>query len=284
MGPPPGRIDAQTPIRPSPGSLRKNGPLGGSVEPNGAGPSQPSERESAFRKQCRPELAKRGGTAVPPIGRVVLAGSIATCWSDMTYPKSGPDVPPSPRFPSIEARGAGVLARRRHLPGEHRAARGRAGVGLLRRPAVRERPPALRAPAHRLRQGRVPPLPDDDRPPRRPRLRVGHARPARRARGDEAARHHREGRDRDDGHRRVQRQGPRVGAGLHARVGGLRRSPGPLGRLRARLQDARHELHGERALGVQDALRQGPRLRGLPRAALLLARRDAAERARAADG
>ncbi|WP_417564810.1 class I tRNA ligase family protein, partial [Microbacterium sp.] len=30
--------------------------------------------------------------------------------------------------------------------------------------------------------------------------------------------------------------------------------------LRARLQDARPRLHGERAVGVQDALRQGPRL------------------------
>src|SRR5215207_4805508 len=46
--------------------------------------------------------ATRGGTAVLPNGRVVLAGSIATCWSDMTYPQTGPEVPPSPRFPEIE--------------------------------------------------------------------------------------------------------------------------------------------------------------------------------------
>ena len=43
-----------------------------------------------------------------------------------------------------------------------------------------------------------------------------------------------------------------------------------------RLQDDGPLLHGERHVGVQDALGQGPRLRGLPRAALLLALRDAA--------
>ena len=64
----------------------------------------------------------------------------------------------------------------------------------------------------------------------------------------------------------------------------LRHPPGALGRLRARLQDPRRHLHGVRALGVQDAARQGPRLRGLPRAAVLLARRDAAVQPRAAHG
>ena len=82
----------------------------------------------------------------------------------------------------------------------------------------------------------------------RPRLRLGHARPAGRARGDEAARHHREGRDRGDGRRLLQREGARVGARLHARVGGLRHPPGALGRLRARLQDARHRRTWSRVL------------------------------------
>ena len=64
----------------------------------------------------------------------------------------------------------------------------------------------------------------------------------------------------------------------------VRHPPGALGRLRQRLQDARTRLHGERHLGVQDAVRQGPGLRGLPGAALLLERRDAAVQPRAAHG
>ena len=43
-------------------------------------------------------------------------------------------------------------------------------------------------------------------------------------------------------------------------------------------------LHGVGDVGVQAALRQGPRLRGLPGAAVLLERRDAAVQPRAADG
>ena len=82
----------------------------------------------------------------------------------------------------------------------------------------------------------------------------------------------------------LQREGARVGARVHPRLGGLRHPSGALGRLRARLQDARHELHGVGALGLQDPARQGPRVRGLPRAALLLARRDAAVQPRAAHG
>ena len=35
------RIEQSAPIRPSPGSSRKNGPARGSVEPSGSGPSQP---------------------------------------------------------------------------------------------------------------------------------------------------------------------------------------------------------------------------------------------------
>ena len=74
----------------------------------------------------------------------------------------------------------------------------------------------------------------------------------------------------------VQRRLPRLGAALHRRVAALRHPPGPLGRLRQRLQDARPVLHGERHVGVQDAVGQGPDLRGLPGALVLLALRDAA--------
>ena len=150
-------------------------------------------------------------------------------------------VVPSPRFPEIERDSARVLEARRHVPRLDRAARGCRGVGLLRRPAVRQRPAALRPPADRVRQGPVPALPDHARQEGRPRLRLGHPRTARRARGDEAARHHREGRDRGDGHRDLQREGPRIGARVHPRVAGLRHPPGALGRLRERLQDARHD-------------------------------------------
>ena len=152
---------------------------------------------------------------------------------------------------------AGVLGGRRHVPRVDRepAAGGRQQrVGLLRRPAVRQRPAALRPPAHRLREGPLPALPDHARQAGAPPLRLGHPRPARRARGRAAARHHREERDRGDGHRGLQRR-PRASRCCEytRRVGGVRHPPGALGRLRARLQDARRHLHGVRDLGVQDA-------------------------------
>jgi hypothetical protein len=55
-------------------------------------------------------------------------------------------------------------------------------------------------------------------------------------------------------HRGVQRQVPRVGLQVHRRLARLRHPPGALGRLRQRLQDARRDVHGERAVGVQAAL------------------------------
>ncbi len=63
---------------------------------------------------------------------------------------------------------------------------------------------------------------------------------------------------------------------VHGRVGAVRHPPGPLGRLRERLQDDGPRLHGDRHLGVQAALGQGPDLRGLPGHAVLVGRRDAA--------
>ena len=53
---------------------------------------------------------------------------------------------------------------------------------------------------------------------------------------------------------------------------------GALGRLRPRLQDPRPRLHGVGDVGLQAAVGQGPGLRGLPGAALLLERRDPAVR------
>ena len=53
----------------------------------------------------------------------------------------------------------------------------------------------------------------------------------------------------EHGRRGVQRRLPHVGAALHRRVAGLRHPPGPLGRLRQRLQDARPGLHGIASCG-----------------------------------
>ena len=116
----------------------------------------------------------------------------------MTYPKTGDAdaVPGEPAVPGDRGPRPRVLGRRRHVRREHRrtarptatTASRRQRVRLLRRPAVRQRPAALRPPAHRLRQGRRPALPDDARPPRRAPLRLGLPRPAGRGRGREAAR------------------------------------------------------------------------------------------------
>ena len=71
---------------------------------------------------------------------------------------------------------------------------------------------------------------------------------------------------------------------VHRRVARLRHPPGALGRLRQRLPDHEPRVHGVGHLGLQAAPRQGPGLRGLPRPALLLERRDPAVQPRAADG
>ena len=85
-------------------------------------------------------------------------------------------------------------------------------------------------------------------------------------------------------HRRLQRRLSHQRAALHQRVGALRHPPGPLGRLRERLQDARPVVHGERHVGVPVPLGQGSRLRGLPRPGVLLALRDATVQHRDAHG
>ena len=59
-----------------------------------------------------------------------------------------------------------------------------------------------------LREGPLPALPDHARQAGAPPLRLGHPRTARRARGRAPARHHRQERDRGDGHRGLQRRPP----------------------------------------------------------------------------
>ena len=179
-------------------------------------------------------------------------------------------------FPALERARARRVGRRRNLPRQHRRPRRRPRVRLLRRPALRQRPAALRPPAHRLRQGSGTAVPDDARTQGRAPVRLGLPRPARRTGGGEATRHHRQVADRRDGPRRVQRVLQGIGAALHRRVACLRHPSGPLGRFRQRLQDARPRLHGVGHLGVQAAVGQGPDLPGLPGAAVLLVRADAA--------
>ena len=202
-----------------------------------------------------------------------------------TYPRAGAsEVPAQPDFPELEQRALAYwnATTRSRKSIANRDERQR--VRLLRRPAVRQRPAALRPPADRLRQGHRAALQDDARREGGPAVRLGLPRPARRGRGRTAARHLRQGRHPQDGHRDVQRGLPRLRAALHQGVGGVRHPAGPLGRLRQRLQDARPPLHGERHVGVQAAARQGPDLPGLQGAALLLAVRDPAVQPRAADG
>ena len=55
---------------------------------------------------------------------------------------------------------------------------------------------------------------------------------------------------------------PCLRAQVHQRVEGLRAPSGTLGRFRAWLQDAEHSIHGIRDVGVQAAVRQGPRISG----------------------
>jgi hypothetical protein len=67
-------------------------------------------------------------------------------------------------------------------------------------------------------------------------------------------------------------------------VARLRHPPGPLGRLRQRLQDPRPGLHGIGHVGLQDPVGQGSGLPGLPRPLVLLARRHPAVGHRDQDG
>ena len=144
----------------------------------------------------------------------------------MSYPRHTPDVPVAaePALPRDRGAGARLLEGRRHLPGLDRPARRMPGVGVLRRPALRQRAAALRPPAHRLRQGPLPAVPDHARQAGAPPLRLGHPRPARRARGGAPARHHRQEPDRGDGHRGLQRA-PRRRRCSSTRASGRSTSP-----------------------------------------------------------
>ena len=133
-------------------------------------------------------------------------------------------------------------------------------VRLLRRPALRQRPAPLRASRHRLRQGSGAALPDDARAPCGATLRLGLPWPAGRARGREGDGRLRPQRHPRMGHRQFQRGLPQLRAALHQGMGVVRHPRGALGVVRERLQDDGPLLHGERHVGLQNALRQRPRL------------------------
>ena len=245
---------------------------------------------SAGASEWRRRVAgKQGGTAARCTGSGVVPAD-RDRHRRSTEPDTDGRTPPSTRSPTSPRSRSAILDRwardRTFLESiAQREDRGRRRVRLLRRPAVRQRPAALRPPADRLRQGRRAPLPDDARPASSHR-RFGwdcHGLPAEvEAEKELGIAGHPE--ITALRHRQVQRRLPHQRAALHRRVGALRHPPGPLGRLRERLQDARPRLHGERHVGVQDAVGQGPRLRGLPGAGVLLAVRDAAQQHRDAHG
>ena len=148
-------------------------------------------------------------------------------------------------------------------------------------PTANNKPGAAPRVGARL-QGPVLPLPDDARPPRRAKRRVGHPRAARRGRGREAPRHLGEARDRgEDRHRAVRRAVPRVRRGLRRGVREADEADRLLGRLRRRLPDLRPRVRRLGVVAPEDDLRQGPAVRGPEGPAVLPALRDAAVQPRA---
>ena len=175
-----------------------------------------------------------------------------------------PQGPEPGRLSGRRASHPGAVGGRRHLRGLGRRPSRCAPIRVQRRAAVRQRPPPLRPPAHRLRQGRGAPLPDHAGQPGGAPVRVGLPRPAGGDGRREGAGHRRPQGHQRVRHRQLQRLLPHLGAPLHRRVGALRQPTGALGRLRRRLQDHGPPLHGERHVGLQAALGQGADLPGLP--------------------
>ena len=126
-------------------------------------------------------------------------------------------------------------------------------------------------------QGPLSALQDDARLPLPAQSRLGHARPARRARDRERARHLRQAAHRAGSrHRELHGAVPRVRDAPRRRVGSHDRAHGLLGRLRGRLLHAAQRLHRERLVPAEADLGQGPHLSGLQGRALRPAhRRDA---------
>ena len=177
----PDTLVGTTSIRPSPGSLRKNGAR--SVEPNGSGPSQPMNKRCSDPEPVDGSRRKRGGTAAELVESAVLVDQVSPSRRERCTPRVRIQQLRRRRavaeLPRDRTRRARVLEGRRHVPGVDRQSRRCRGVRVLRRPALRQRPAALRPPAHRLRQGRGAALRDHARQAGAPPLRLGHPRTAR---------------------------------------------------------------------------------------------------------
>ena len=281
-------------------------PRGASVEPDGTRPVTAVDersRASARRERAASEVVPR----CRPAGRRASSSSRVEAGSAERPLSSAPaehrDVPEGrprahghrrPVDPAVPRRsrsgslrywdedGTFVASVEQRPAGDGRQQR----VRLLRRAAVRQRPAALRPPAHRLRQGRR------ARATRRCAAAGSSAAsagtatacpPRWRPRRSSASRS--KARDRRPRASRVQRRLPHLGAASTPRTGSeyVNRQARWVD-FEQRLQDPRPRLHGERHVGLQDAVGQGPGLRGLPRAGLLLALRDAAVQHRDPDG
>ncbi len=147
---------------------------------------------------------------------------------------------------------------------------------LLRRPAHRQRKAGHAPHPRAIVQRPLRSLQDHERLLRRKEGRLGHARPACRARGREAAAHLRQVRHRErDRSRALQQAVPGERLQVRRRVDRLQPADGVLARLRERVLDADLRLHPVGVVGAERDVEAGPRLQGLPRGAVLSPMREA---------
>jgi len=180
------------------------------------------------------------------------------------------------RLPRARARGHQVLERPGDLPKVGRAAQGRRAVHVLRRPADRERQAAHRPHRDARVQGRDPALSDDEGQKRLAQGRLGHARPAGRARGRKAIGARRQGADRGLRHRAVHQGVQAVRLEVQGRVGKDVRARRLLAGHGKSLHHLRGQLHRVRLVEPEADRRQGPSLQGPQGRALLPALRNRA--------
>ncbi len=191
---------------------------------------------------------------------------------------------PSRRHQAVlpRARGAGAraLARARRLRPLARQPRGGRGLELLRGPADRQRPPRLPPRPLPGLQGRLPPLPDDERLPGAAQGGLGLPRAAGRDRGRKRARDRFEAGDRGVRDRQVQRPLPGVGLRVRRGVEPPDRADRLLDRPRRPLPHPRRHLHRVGLVVAAPALGRAAPLRGAQGRPLLPALRHGALLAR----
>ena len=155
-------------------------------------PRAPTQRGwyRGLRFESRPSR-KGAGFVVSSPSRSVLTVAMPRLTRQAAHRRTQMPVfePVTSRFsaPELEQRHPRVLARARRVQAQRRGAARRPRLLLLRGPADGERQPRHPPRARARVQGPDPALPDDARLPRASEGRVGHARPARGARGRAAA-------------------------------------------------------------------------------------------------